>query len=120
MAHDGDVDEESEDDASGSDREDIRTIIREELGSVLAEFRNADKSTNPPPGEDIDVDEPVAVTVRDIEAAAEKAVREAMTELANKAPVKKAPAKKAPAKVEEPPENPPTNWLDKVKKAAWS
>ena len=117
MAQDGELDDPSDDDASGSDREDIRTMIREELGSVLDEFRS--KDNEPPSPATPEEPDSTTLTVRDIEAAAERAVRTAMKELAAKAPTTKA-TKPAPAKVEAPPESPPTNWLDKVKKAAWS
>ena len=121
MANDGDhgQDPDTGDDGdNGTDDDHLRELIREELSSVLDEFRGGGGSNDDPPADD---DGPV--TVKGIEAATERAVRKAMDDLQAKArrnPPKNKPPTKTKADPEPVPVDPPSNWLDKVRKAAWS
>ena len=104
-----------------TEREDLRQMIREELSSVIGDLRSSDREADPDPeAPTIDLGETPSMTVRDIEAAAERAVRRAMLDLNAKAPAKKAPPKKAAAEPEPTPVDPPKNWLDKMRDKAWS
>ena len=122
MASDEDVETETEtEQVADTDRDDLREMIREELASVLDDLRGVDRETDPDPGApDIDVHEPLSMTVRDVEAAAERAVRKAMTDLQAKkpAPKKTAPKKTAP-EPEPAPVNPPKTYWDKMRDGLW-
>lgn len=115
MASDDEVETVSED----TEREDLRQMIREELSSVIGDLRRTETEPEPVVEEDPAPSETSSMSVRDIEAAAERAVRRAMLELSAKAPPKKAAPKKA-AEPEPTPVDPPKTWLDKMRDKAWS
>jgi len=105
-------------DPATPDHEELRTMIREELHSVLGELPGLGGTPDPDPNPG-DHDETAGMTLRDIEAATERAVRKAMGDLAKKAPPKKA-APKVASEPEPPPVDPPTSVWDKIKDKAWS
>jgi hypothetical protein len=103
-----------------TDRDDLREMIREELASVIDDLRGINRATDPDPGApSVDPHESVSMTVRDIEAATERAVRAAMGDLRKKAPAKKAAPKKSAPEPEPAPVNPPKGFWDKVRESAW-
>ena len=120
MATDGDQVEDLDDDVETPDDDHLRTLIREEIASALEGLTPGGGSPAPDDGPA----DTTGMSVKDIESATERAVRRAMDDLARKAGATKrkaASAPKKPAPDPEPtPDAPPTNWLDKVKKAAWS
>ena len=112
----GDPDELDDDEPGSPDDEHLRNLIREELSAALDGFKPAGDVT--PPGND---DAPA--TVKGVEQAVERAVQTAMTELQRKAAASRRRAPKPAAATPEPeptPDAPPTNILDKIRKAAWS
>jgi hypothetical protein len=120
MASDDTEIETEADQLDDDDRDDLRELIREEIASVIADLRSADTATDPEPGApDIDVHEPVSMTVRDIEAATERAVRSAMKDLRRATPTKKAAPKKKAPDPEPAPVDPPKTWFDRVRESAW-
>jgi hypothetical protein len=106
-------------DPATPDHEELRTMIREELHSVLGELPGLGGVPDPEGVETEAPDETAGMTLRDIEAATERAVRKAMGDLAKKAPAKKA-APKVASEPEPAPVDPPTSVWDKIKDKAWS
>ena len=115
---DGDTPDDLDGDLTPDD-DHLRTLIREELAAALDGFKAPTPDDTGGAGAD---DAPA--TVKGVEAAVERAVQSAMTELQRKAAASKkskpAPAARTTPDPEPTPDAPPTTILDKIRKAAWS
>lgn len=101
--------ENQEEETSTDEREDIRTIIREELGSILPDFLKGAGEGETLTPEKNEESENKNLTAKDIESITKKAVEEAMQTL--KAVKPKTTTKPAPKRIE--PETPPANTQSK-------
>ena len=113
MASDPETPEADEVPDAPVDHEELRSMIREELQSVLDGWSPGGDEGPPEPE---DADKPA--TIRDIEAAMERTMTKAMGDLRAK-PRKtppKAPDKPPP---EPPPTDPPKGAWERFKEAAW-
>lgn len=104
------------DDGGDVDREELRTMIREELRGVLDEFdfpgagdAASGEGTDPAPGKPL--------TLRDIEAASFNGTRKAMSELQRKPRKKPAASEKPPP--EPPPSDPPRGFVERAREVLW-
>lgn len=111
-----DDDEDEEPDPVEVDRDELRTMIREELRGVIDDLRGGSGGGTPPAG---DGGEEAPLSVKGIESAVEAGMRRAMGDLAKKTPAKKIAPKKPPKPTEDPPTDPPKTWLDKARERAW-
>ena len=122
MATDPDPEDTPDDDDGDEvtvDRDELRTMIRDELRGVIDDLRSGGGGSAPA-GDDPSGDT-TGMSVRDVEAATERAVRKAMGDLAKRAPAKKPAPKKPPTPDPEPtPTDPPKTLLDKIRDKAWN
>ena len=109
-------DDDDDGDTVEVDREELRTLIREEVKGVIESFRTGGDA-----GGDADKGggDDAPVTVKGVEAAVESAMRNAMVTLQSKTPSKPKPKAKPKPKEDAPTDPPKTRW-DKLREAAWS